>query len=484
VTRTTSNPRKRAQGAITPGIGAGNAAGARPGTASRTLTRDVQRRTRMAGGDASRTATAAGTREAGMAATGDVVGAGNGPRFLRIFLGLSLALLLCGRAFAEPIPELIRTNLSNKESSKRISAALLLGDSGNMEGIPLLLSAFRDESEPGVRAAFADALHKLTLMDLGNDYRTWADWWKTEDSRHLRDPLIKAQRPEGLQSLVSDFMASMVIAMIVILVLIVLTLALIGGYKMKQIKELIRRAETAVLAAESIAARSDSMVKEIDTKKTEVAAFISSVKLEQESEIERFSDHMEDNVEHRMREVTMTLRQKAERELGQTLSELKQESLEAVTRLVQDHREKLFREFENREKKFFLDVEAHTLFIEASFHYVQGRHEESLRIYKRLLVLKPDHYVAWNNQGTILRALGRFEEAVESYDKGLALAADNPGLLYNKAATFAMLKKTPEMLALLERSVRLDPEYKDEALNDEAFRGYWQELAFKDIAEG
>ncbi len=397
-----------------------------------------------------------------------------------MLLGWALA---ASSAQAEPIPDSMRHALSNKDATLRISAARVIGETGSPEGIPLLLHVFREETEPEVRAAYAGALRRLTAIDLGNEYRPWADWWKTEESRPFRDPLLKAQRPEGLQSLVSDFMTVMVIAMIVIGGLIVLTLALIGGYKMKQIKELIRRAETAVLAAESVAAKSASMVSEIEAKKAELAQFVSSVKLENESEMERYSDHLESNVEHRMREVTMTLRQKAEKELGQTLSELKQESLDALTRLVQEQREKLFKEFETRERQFFLEVEAHTLFIEASFHYVNGKHDEALKLYKKLVLLKPNHYVAWNNLGTILRSLGRLGEAIEAYDKGLTLAPDNAGLLYNKAATCAILKKTGEMFSLLERSVRLDSEFKDEALNDDAFREYWNEPAFKEIAE-
>lgn len=396
------------------------------------------------------------------------------------------AVLLLGcvasRAGAEPIPDTVRHALGNKSVELRISAARMLGESGNPEAIPLILQAFREESETEARTAYADSLRKLTGIDLGTDYRPWSNWWKTEESRPFRDPLANARRPEGLQSLVTDFMSTMVVAMIIIAFLIIVALSLMGGYKMKQIKELHRRTELAVAASEAVAAKSDTMLADLEGKKQEILQFVASVKSEHESEIERFSSHLEDNVEHRMREVTMTLRQKAEKELEQTLSELKQESLDAVKSLMNDQRDKLFKEFEEREKRFFNEVEAHTIFIEASFHYANHKFEEALKLYKKLVVLKPSHYVAWNNMGTILRHLGRVEEAIESYDKGLKLAPDNAGLLYNKAAAYAQLKKTPEMLELLTRSTRLDPEYKDEALNDEAFKDYWNQAEFKEVA--
>ena len=53
-----------------------------------------------------------------------------------------------------------------------------------------------------------------------------------------------------------------------------------------------------------------------------------------------------------------------------------------------------------------------------------------------------------------------------------------------RAATYALLKQKDKMLETLSRAIANDGEYKDEALNDAAFRNYWNDPAFKDIAEG
>ena len=179
----------------------------------------------------------------------------------------------------------------------------------------------------------------------------------------------------------------------------------------------------------------------------------------------------------------LALREKAEKELEQTFNELKGEIAHRVKSASEEQKEVLIRELTNRQQRFIADVEAHTLFLEASFYYISGKLQDALRVYKKLLALKPDHYIAWNNYGTILRDLLRFDEAMESYQKALDLSPDNAGVLYLFATVFAMQKKKDKMMEYLKRSITFDAEFKDEALNDKAFREYWEDPEFKDVAE-
>ena len=73
---------------------------------------------------------------------------------------------------------------------------------------------------------------------------------------------------------------------------------------------------------------------------------------------------------------------------------------------------------------------------------------------------------------------------IESYQKALELSPNSPVALYNLAATFAVLRRKDKMIEALSRAIANDGEYKDEALNDPAFREYWNDRAFKDVAEG
>jgi tetratricopeptide (TPR) repeat protein len=85
--------------------------------------------------------------------------------------------------------------------------------------------------------------------------------------------------------------------------------------------------------------------------------------------------------------------------------------------------------------------------------------------------------------GTAYRELMRYDEALEAYQKAIELDPEDPSSYYNMAATYARLRKRDKMLETLNLAIKNDGEFKDEALNDPAFRDYWNDPSFKDLAE-
>jgi tetratricopeptide (TPR) repeat protein len=55
-----------------------------------------------------------------------------------------------------------------------------------------------------------------------------------------------------------------------------------------------------------------------------------------------------------------------------------------------------------------------------------GRNEEAVESYDRALALAPDVIEDWLSRGVALIALGRYEDAVASFDRVLALKPDFP----------------------------------------------------------
>src|SRR5665648_905147 len=66
-------------------------------------------------------------------------------------------------------------------------------------------------------------------------------------------------------------------------------------------------------------------------------------------------------------------------------------------------------------------VSAARLFVEAESLQRQNKLEESARVYKRLLLLKPDHAQANNNLGAVLHAQGKLREASTYFAHSLSL---------------------------------------------------------------
>jgi tetratricopeptide (TPR) repeat protein len=91
-----------------------------------------------------------------------------------------------------------------------------------------------------------------------------------------------------------------------------------------------------------------------------------------------------------------------------------------------------------------------------------GRYEEAIASYDRSLALKPDKDEAWSNRGIALGYLGRYEEAIASYDRSLALKPDKDEAWSNRGIALGYLGRYEEAIASYDLSLELKPD-KDAA---------------------
>ena len=54
----------------------------------------------------------------------------------------------------------------------------------------------------------------------------------------------------------------------------------------------------------------------------------------------------------------------------------------------------------------------------------QGKLEEAIEAYNKALAIKPDYAEAYYNMGVALKEQGKLEEAIEAYNKALAIKPD------------------------------------------------------------
>ena len=80
------------------------------------------------------------------------------------------------------------------------------------------------------------------------------------------------------------------------------------------------------------------------------------------------------------------------------------------------------------------------------------------------------HAGAWNSKGVALSGLGRFEEALESFNMALELDPKNAKAWINKAFALEELGRPKEALAAINIALELNPDdadaikYKDELM--------------------
>ncbi len=403
-----------------------------------------------------------------------------------------LAILTLLQAQDDPIQ-----NLQHKHPDVRRAGAVVIGVKSMHAGILPLIHLLKDEPNNDVRMAARDSLKLLSGKDFADRHADWLKWWDTEGTvayprqiltddrvRQLFDP-YKQELDGRLKEAIAEkrVLTTLGYALAILFFLVMLYFVGHVSSRLKEWKEIASKAEVYIKKAEEVTLRTDQIIAEIDAKKLDVMAFFNKTREDSQGEMERFVDNLQKNMEHKQREEMMALRQKAEKEIGQTLGDLRAQVEVEIRRMASDQKDKTEKVLGEQREQFLKEVDAHTLFLEASFYSIHGKHEDAVRRYRKLVELKPDHLLAWNNLGTVYRELVRYDESLDAYTKALAIAPNNPSVLYNVAATYARLHRRDKMLESLALAVANDGEFKDEALNDPAFREYWNDPAFKDLAE-
>lgn len=407
-------------------------------------------------------------------------------------------------------------NLQHKEPAVRARAAEILGLKKEPKAIPFLIEGLQDK-DLDVRAACHKALAAITGQNMHrDDVNGWKEWWTKEGQAQFPsvegDPKRLAKSVEDLEKLKQDILDDLrnqttafniklredqkraeekintsiyiVLAVAVFFMLVMIYFVGHVSSRIKEWKELMRQADVYIKEGRQITDRVDAILDEVEKKKNDLLDFYGKLKDDSEDEISRFSDLLQQKNEHRLREEVMELRQKAEKELEATMGDLKKGLEHENRKLAEAHRSKIDKESAEVHSKFIREVEAHRLFMEGTFYFSNHRHDDAVKTFRRLLEIKPDHILGWLRLGDVLREQMKFDDAVNCYRKALDLSPSDSKVCYSMAALHARLKQRDKMLEFLRRAIANDGEFKDEALNDPAFRDYWHDPEFKDIAEG
>jgi len=90
--------------------------------------------------------------------------------------------------------------------------------------------------------------------------------------------------------------------------------------------------------------------------------------------------------------------------------------------------------------------------------YQLGRYEDVIASYDKGIEFKPDDHEAWYNRGNALRNLGRFEEAIASYDKAIEFKPDDHQAWNNRGVTLNGLGRFEEAIASYDKAIEFKPD--------------------------
>ena len=125
----------------------------------------------------------------------------------------------------------------------------------------------------------------------------------------------------------------------------------------------------------------------------------------------------------------------------------------------------------------------------------QGKLEEAIEAYNKALAIKPDYAEAYSNMGIALKDQGKLEEAIEAYNKALAIKPDYAEAYNNMGNALKDQGKLEEAIEAYNKALAIKPDYaeaynnmgnalKDQGKLEEAIEAYNKALAIKpDYAE-
>ena len=90
-----------------------------------------------------------------------------------------------------------------------------------------------------------------------------------------------------------------------------------------------------------------------------------------------------------------------------------------------------------------------------------GRYEEALSVYKRGIAINPRNDAFWSNAGALLANLERYDEALRSYKKALALCMSDARVWYQTGIVLNNLGRYAEAVKCFDRALLLNPAFPE-----------------------
>jgi tetratricopeptide (TPR) repeat protein len=120
----------------------------------------------------------------------------------------------------------------------------------------------------------------------------------------------------------------------------------------------------------------------------------------------------------------------------------------------------------------------------------QGKPDEAIETYNKALAIKPDDAEAYNNMGNALQEQGKLEEAIAFYNKALSLKPDHADAYNNMGNALKDQGKLDDAIETYNKALSLKPDYaeaynnmgvalKDQGKLEEAIEAYNKALSIK-----
>jgi len=93
--------------------------------------------------------------------------------------------------------------------------------------------------------------------------------------------------------------------------------------------------------------------------------------------------------------------------------------------------------------------------------YFLGKYDEAIECYDKAIEIDPNNPVVWNNKGLALYHLDKHEEAIKCYDKAIEIDPNDADTWNNKGLALYHLDKHEEAITSYDKAIEIDPNDAD-----------------------
>src|SRR5215204_2584306 len=98
-----------------------------------------------------------------------------------------------------------------------------------------------------------------------------------------------------------------------------------------------------------------------------------------------------------------------------------------------------------------------TLYNTANNFYDNQKYDEAIQYYDKVLAINPSAVGALNSKGLALDHLQRYDEALQSFDKAFAINSSSVNALNNKGLALDHLQRYDEALQSFDKALEIEP---------------------------
>ena len=108
----------------------------------------------------------------------------------------------------------------------------------------------------------------------------------------------------------------------------------------------------------------------------------------------------------------------------------------------------------------------------------------AIESYEEFIEIYPEDYFIWIQQGDALANLGKYNEAISSYQCAIEILLDKAEACYNTARSYAIQNNLVKASEHLRKAIALaSEEYREKAITDSYFDPIATNPAFKDLVD-